>query len=791
GLTDQLITGANDGNWHHVAFVYNGSNTLTTYKDGVQNTQNTTQNPNISGSNFRVGSQNGGSKFTGHMDDFRVWSTARTAAEILASYNQELYPGLTVTATVGTAKQEFTNATGTGGNGIEAGHFKVKNELAGTPQVLEAIEIEGLGTGDHTTAYTTFELWRDNNANGTYEFASDTQIGTSVIPAGSPAKSLFNIPAGAEQDFTGGQTKEYFIIVKLAGTAASGQTLEYKVSDITVPIGNDKGGVPSATMAGIEIIGPTLDVVATVGNYGLIYPGEQGPGGNGYEAATFELSSDANGAPTLNSITIEGTGFGGDHTTAYTSFEIWRDDNATGIYENASDVLVGSGTFSGSPATTTINVTGTEQNFTASQTKQYFIVIKLNTTPAPNNTFDYIITDIGVGTLDGKTGLPSATMPGVAILPATFQYADNSLATPQSAFLSTSGNVVQQFTISYPGGPANQQTGLTIAAVGTGDDLNDVTAVELWLDDGDSVYNAAVDTLVDTKTFSADNGTCDFVLGAPASSFVATDSKDFFITLTLGSTAANGATFKTYIQGSSGHNANTNVLGLPTPSGAGTAGLEILATNLNVILHGPGAASTINNNSTGPTGDGEVVLDFSLEASTGGSWSVTSVTFAADGTGDDALDIASLTLFEDANANGTFDGAGTDIAAGSANTFTTDNGTMSISLSSQVLNAGTARRFFLAATMAGTASSGETFNARVESVTGNGPVGGAVSGAPSLNSTALVIDTATLTAARGASTPSNTTLESGNAIEFMLMDLELTASNDNITVNGLTFTTGG
>ena len=82
------------GTWHHYAWVYDASvtpNTLTAYKDGVLIGSNTQTAPTLNTGNFIVGGQSTQGGLNGVMDDFRLWGRARTATEIAAAYNVELF----------------------------------------------------------------------------------------------------------------------------------------------------------------------------------------------------------------------------------------------------------------------------------------------------------------------------------------------------------------------------------------------------------------------------------------------------------------------------------------------------------------------------------------------------------------------------------------------------------------------------------------------------------------------------------------------------------------------------
>ncbi|MEM9142654.1 MAG: LamG-like jellyroll fold domain-containing protein [Bacteroidota bacterium] len=74
----------NDGEWHHVAYTYDGT-TLTTYVDGIPDTSLETtiiDTGNAGETNVEVGAQFGARFFTGNMDDFRIYDVALTAGEI-------------------------------------------------------------------------------------------------------------------------------------------------------------------------------------------------------------------------------------------------------------------------------------------------------------------------------------------------------------------------------------------------------------------------------------------------------------------------------------------------------------------------------------------------------------------------------------------------------------------------------------------------------------------------------------------------------------------------------------
>lgn len=92
---------ATAGVWRHVAWVFNNAaSTCTGYLNGAPVvTVAQPASPAIAGSNFLVGGYSSSAGMNGGIDEFRLWLTARTPAEIAASYNGELYPNNILTAT--------------------------------------------------------------------------------------------------------------------------------------------------------------------------------------------------------------------------------------------------------------------------------------------------------------------------------------------------------------------------------------------------------------------------------------------------------------------------------------------------------------------------------------------------------------------------------------------------------------------------------------------------------------------------------------------------------------------
>jgi hypothetical protein len=111
-----------NGLWHHVAATYDGTNTLI-YQDGVQVASGTQSGNGIvfSGGSAAIGSmaRAGGEFFNGLIDEVRIWSVARSQAEILGTMNQPLSgvePGLV-------AYFPFQEGTGESTQDLSTNHY--------------------------------------------------------------------------------------------------------------------------------------------------------------------------------------------------------------------------------------------------------------------------------------------------------------------------------------------------------------------------------------------------------------------------------------------------------------------------------------------------------------------------------------------------------------------------------------------------------------------------------------------------------------------------------------------
>ncbi len=72
-------TAINDGNWHHVMFVYVPSTSMTIYVDGSQDGQNTTSIPSAINNNYSNVYISQFQKWLGNLDEVAVWNSDQSA----------------------------------------------------------------------------------------------------------------------------------------------------------------------------------------------------------------------------------------------------------------------------------------------------------------------------------------------------------------------------------------------------------------------------------------------------------------------------------------------------------------------------------------------------------------------------------------------------------------------------------------------------------------------------------------------------------------------------------------
>ena len=268
------LTSVTDGNWHHVAVTYDGANAKI-YIDGSLESQSV-GSANISNSTYTVSLgenlQMTGRKYTGNMDEVRIWNTARTIDQINASKNCELQGNETgliayyqfnqgVDQANNTNITTLTDNTATNANNGTLSNFALNgatsNWLAGSPITsnlpVPSIPINTTPVtytqGDTATALTATTgiggvglLWYTTATGGTGSSSAPTPS-TATVGSTSYWVSSTN-SNGCESDRV-----EIVVTVNAASTSPAAPTTTWATQVYT---GDDK------TIADIQVTGSTI-----------------------------------------------------------------------------------------------------------------------------------------------------------------------------------------------------------------------------------------------------------------------------------------------------------------------------------------------------------------------------------------------------------------------------------------------------------------------------------------------------------------------------------------------------
>lgn len=224
-------SGVSLNTWTHVALTRSG-NTITLYQNGSQTGTASSATP--SGGTFYLGYWSGfGRPFKGSIDEFRIWNTARTAAEISASMNAEIanMPNCLL------AYYKFNEGTAGGNN---AG-------ITTLPDIANATSENGalsnFALSGSTSNWTTGSGITQNASTYLTNYPDINLVGNgNSIPDGTTATSSTNFTAFGNAINNLGKTRSFTIqntgnenltvsTITFSGTNAA----EFSVSGISLP----------------------------------------------------------------------------------------------------------------------------------------------------------------------------------------------------------------------------------------------------------------------------------------------------------------------------------------------------------------------------------------------------------------------------------------------------------------------------------------------------------------------------------------------------------------------------
>jgi len=227
---------------------------------------------------------------------------------------------------------------------------------------------------------------------------------------------------------------------------------------------------------------------------------------------------------------------------------------------------------------------------------------------------------------------------------------------------------------------------IVITALGSGNDLNDVAAVNVYQDTNTNGTLDGADVLVGTGTFSADNGTAtiditpDNGIGCGSTPPTYQNNRGVFVTYVIKPTAVSGATYQAELASSS------DLTFLSCSGGVGyfdyTGSFPIQGGLMTVAYGSTTAADGAKNPGLGEVRLGATdvpMLQFSLTADASENQSLHAIHVTGSGSGDESADVAAVHLWGDVDGSGTVSAGDVEIAT--SQSFGADDGTVAFDVS--------------------------------------------------------------------------------------------------------------
>ncbi|OUR94317.1 hypothetical protein A9Q87_01330 [Flavobacteriales bacterium 34_180_T64] len=270
-----ILTGSTEvpfNSWHHIAITYDGT-TLTAYLDGNNDGSVVSANQGLDWTPGNIGS-NWGEKLLGSLDEFRIWDSARSQAQIQANMNHELnaQTGLVVSyhfnqGIAGGDNTGLTAVTDDSGNGYN-GTLTDFSLNGTTSNWVEGQTVSGTLTSDAPAAFSignTTVTW-----TATDDFGNTTSCTQTVTVTDEEAPTI-TCPGdvlGVEATEAGGAIVNYTVptgtdncspTTTLVAGFANGAIFPIGITEVTYQV-TDGTNPPVNCSFNVEVIGVAPNV---------------------------------------------------------------------------------------------------------------------------------------------------------------------------------------------------------------------------------------------------------------------------------------------------------------------------------------------------------------------------------------------------------------------------------------------------------------------------------------------------------------------------------------------------
>nr|NQU89573.1 VCBS repeat-containing protein [Bacteroidota bacterium] len=234
-------TGAEDGNWHHIAMTWkqNTPDGFVSYLDGEiigQRTSSNTPLPNIN-SNVFFGSYIGASEFImGSLDEIRVWNVARDSLQI----RENMYLPLTDTENGLIAYWQFNDGTGITLTDIVGGNTGTLHYMGGVDWIESTIPF-GPGVSDTQTEIAGMVHFTETGLSMFFNSHTGAEISVSRIDT---------LPNIIPSESTSVFDSQYWVVNRF-GSGIFNTELTFTISeDLTIVDENDPSRIKLFTRLG-------------------------------------------------------------------------------------------------------------------------------------------------------------------------------------------------------------------------------------------------------------------------------------------------------------------------------------------------------------------------------------------------------------------------------------------------------------------------------------------------------------------------------------------------------------
>ena len=734
---------------------------------------------------------------------------ATTTETITPAVNVPLNGGLMTVSNVGVVTiatgedNPGTSNEGAGAADIPLLQLKLTASNAETLRV-DSIAANMIGTLSHDTGLTAIKLYRDLDENGAFNPATDYAIANDTTAADSGIAIHFVLNTD-DRFIAPNETQYWLVMADLASDAPGGQTFGVKVQETDSIWVYGVESLTDASYTGGPITS-SLKTVSTIGSLTL-QAGPNNPSSNIDNGSSdlamlqVRLATSSAEAIIIREFKLRASGTANDTADIEDSgIRVYKDVNSNGAYEATTDQLLAQAV-AYNQDNGWITFSSFNHTIPAGTIQDWLVVYDLNGNASNGETFIASIYKSDI-VAEGATSSQSITTAGSSVSGGTITVSAEGTMTialgPNTPTASTvapleSNVVMAQIQLSASTAETLLVTQLKIKAEGTGNDLTDVTNIEVWDDlDGDGSLDTGVDTaIVSSGAFSADNGILTHNFGAEPYRFLPSTQHRWLLVYDLAGSISNGVTFRATLPLNSYVTATNTSSVTRTVSGAPLSGALKTVDNVGTITMSAGPNNPLAGNE-GKSAQNVVMLQLRLAASAAETLVVDSINITGSGTINDVTDISAVKLYRDVDHDGELTLV-VDSQIDSARFYLADNGAVMFSKAvSETLAPSTSEDWLIVYDLANSADAGETFRAAVQTsghVYTTGIAGGAheanVTGPPVYGNYMTVTSTGELIVSEGSSNPGASNVDS-TASNVAMLQINLAATSvEDIDILGL------